>query len=173
MWLIACEDHFKRKCAQQSFGYKKCHCFFYIGVKRKRKMDENNYWFYYGRIPPHALSISPAKWPTRQRLMPRPYLNSKGLRVSQFTTRRLSTTAILSYFTRVGSWGLDSFGPSNLASCAHALPAVSSASARPSSSSVHDHRRSISSAQNFDINLQRSYVSTSIAAISKLENFGS
>jgi hypothetical protein len=119
--------------------------------------------------------FSPAKWPTRQRRMPRPYLNSKKLRVSQFATRRLSTTAILSYFTRVGSWGLDSFGPSNVASCVHALPPppFSRASARPMSSSVHDHRRRKSSAQIFDINLQRSYVSTSIAAIRKLENCGS
>jgi hypothetical protein len=114
------------------------------------------------------------KWPTRQQRMPRPYLNSKGLRVSQFTTRRLSTTAVLSYFTRVGSWGVDFFGPSNLAFLAPTLsPGLSRASARPSSSSVHDHRPRKSSAQIFDINLQRSYVSTIIAAIRKLENSGS
>jgi hypothetical protein len=52
-------------------------------------------------------------------------------------------------------------------------PTLSRASARPSSSSVHDHRRRKSSAQVFDINLQRSYASTSIAAIRKLESFGS
>ncbi len=148
---------------------------FLMRQKKRKNWMKKIYWFYHGWSPPHALSIFTCQMANTSATHATSLLKLQEINYACHNSPRVDCPKRpYCHTSHVSAAGVSILLAPRMWPLACTLfPTFSSASARPSSSSVHDHRRRKSFAQIFDINLQRSYVSTSIAAIRKLENFGS